>query len=506
MMRKTLMIELLEDCVFSARSATEGGHESLDRVPGAALLGAVAGRLYRRLTPSDAFTAFHSGRLRYGDGLPFVGGAVAFPMPFSWHHAKEESPRDADNDGQRLDSGRVYDLLWAPDIGGRQPKQLRHGYVSSQGHWVRPTRSLRLKTAIDPKTGRAAESQLFGYDALAKGQRFLARIEADADVDVGLFEEVTRALLDDGMCLGRSRSAEYGRVRIAPMDLPSPAPGSIEGNRVTLWLLSDLALVGAGGQPTLTPDAVSLGLPVAQVVWEKTFLRARRYSPWNAARAGYGRERVVLAAGGVITLELETPLDTVQLEQLHSGIGLYREAGLGRIWVNPPMLADVHPRFEDKGHMPDPTEPSRPDHGLIRWLEAQSDTGWRAEEEGRAHALASEYRAAVQRARRALGVSEDQGFGPSRAQWGRVLEAARQVGGRSLYQRLFEGDAAIVKPSGSGWNVETPMSEGRWLKLAEWLKEKLDYPDGAGNKAQAYAHRVRELAHRVRTDIERRRV
>lgn len=505
MMRQTFIIELLEDCVFSAHAATEGGHESLDRITGSALLGAAAARLYAGMDRREAFLAFHSGKLRFGDGLPWNGRSVGYPVPLAWHHRKSERPHN----GGRLAGDRLFNFLHGviPRDGERedQPKQLRAGYVHPGGAYSKPRRGLRLKTAIDATTGRAAEGQLFGYDALARGQRFAAAIEADGDLDPALLERVVDVLQGE-VLLGRSRSAEYGRAWVEPADIAAPAPGPAAGNRLTLWLLSDLALCDGTAQPTLSPDVEALGLPSGtQIVWDKTFLRARRYSPWNAARHGFDRERLVLAAGGVVTLDhLPAAPDSSTIERLQRGLGLYREAGLGRVWVNPPLLSNKQPTFdstqaEDSSAVP----PAKPDHPLIAWLEAQTGD-WKTEAEASAAEIAEAYREAAKSARRAAGVADGVSFAPSKSQWGRVLEAACTRAGEALFAALFEGDSAVVKTTAEGWNIEVPPRDGEeWITLARWLEARLAFD---GSDGRAYAHRVRRLAHRVRNDIEKRRV
>lgn len=89
--------------------------------------------------------------------------------------------------------------------------------MRADGLRVRPQRELRLKTAIDPQQGRAEEGRLFGYDALLRGQTFQARLDADYDVNPDLFRRVTDALSGERL-LGRSRSAEYGRARLEPVE------------------------------------------------------------------------------------------------------------------------------------------------------------------------------------------------------------------------------------------------------------------------------------------------
>lgn len=492
MKRHGIVITLLDDCVFSARTATVGSHESLDRIPGQALLGAVAARLYHRLDRRQAFEIFHSGRLRFGDGLPFDGSAQGIPVPLAWHHPKTAR---VETDG-RLDGSQIHNFLHGSEIraGQRveQPKQLRRGYVFPDGRIVRPATDLRLKTAIDPGTGRAAEGQLFGYESLIAGQRFAALIEADDDLDDRLFREVADALHGE-VLLGRSRSAEYGRARIENSSIQPPTTGSLDGNRVTLWLVSDLALVDEQGQPTIEPRPEYFGLGGGCIVWEKTFLRSRRYSPWNAARAGYDRERLVLNAGGVISFEVDRPPATDDLGRLAAGVGLYREAGLGRVWVNPPLLTSKHPLFDPvRTGGVEGNRPLRPDHPLIGWLDGQVEQDWKPQANMKAAELARGYDTQIGQARRMAGIAGDVQFGPSRSQWGRILEAARSSSGQALYKVLFTGDSAIVKRNGEGWNIELPGKPG---SLAEWLKENL-FVDGAERE---YAYMVRQLAHRVRS-------
>lgn len=509
---QALSITLLDDCVFSESAATEGAHDTLDRVPGSALLGAAAAQLYAALSPEDAYAAFHSGRLRFGDGLPEAEGEIAWPMPLPWHHPKNDKPKS----GERLDADRLHNFLHVDKIesaegkgqqGEQQAKPLREGYVTASGLWVKPARNYRMKTAISAETGRAAEAQLFGYSALARGQRFVAQIEADADFDPALFARVIEALQGQAV-LGRSRSAEYGRVRIDKTEVPqrNPQHGPAQGQTLTLWLLSDLAPCDAHGQPTLMLDAQALGLPEgARIQWSKTFTRPRRYSPWNATRHGFDTERQVLKAGGVMQIELPDGADAQAVAAtLGQGIGLHREAGLGQVWVNPPLLAGEHPAFAaaPQGAVAAGAG-AEPDHPLIRWLDQQtSATDDKVEK--RVKDLAQDYTAAIESARSAKGYPDfATDFYPSRSQWGGVLEVARSKRDGELYAALF-GANGVIKPSGKGWDLEIPPAAGQtgWLKLADWLKDKL-----ASDKAQTCdAQFVQRLARRLMDQPAKRKV
>lgn len=498
-LKQTLAITLLDDCVFSERAATEGAHDTLDRIPGSALLGAAAAQLYAQLTPDAAYAAFHSGRLRFGDGLPEAHGAVAWPVPMCWHYDKNNKPQDP------LNGESLYNFLLGVEMrktdatqAKAQPRQLRQGYVSASGRWIKPERNYRMKTAISPETGRAADAQLFGYSALQRGQHFMAQIEADADFDPQLFARIT-AQLQGQILLGRSRSAEYGRVRIEhrKVDL-RPQPGSNQGDILTLWLLSDFAPCTPHGQPTLALDAHALGLPEgSSIQWEKTFTRVRPYSPWNAKRHGFDTERQVLMAGGVIQVKLAPGADAGAIAaQLSRGIGLHREAGLGQVWVNPPLLANKHPEFTaPQAAAPQTRATQPPHHPLIGWLQAQTASG-NDQIETQARDIANAYGCAIESARRAQGYpASATDFYPSRSQWGGVLEAARSKNGADLYKALFQGDDAVIKPTGKGWDLEIPPEAGRagWTKLADWLKTKM----ADAQKQACDAQLVRQLARRL---------
>ena len=465
----TLMLKLtlLDDLVASERPATEGGHASLDYLPGAMLLGAAAARLYPKLSRSEAYTLFHSGRVRFGDGLPLADEAPGWPMPLCWYARKGESPVN----GQRLDAAKVRNLQFGRFADGAQPKQLREGHVRADGYRLTVRQTLRMKTAIDPDTGRVAESQLFGYEAIQAGQSFLTRIEADDDVPEPLWANLTGILGGSGeLLLGRSRSAEFGRVRVEPLD-GSAAPAFLPvsgaaGQEVTLWCLADLALLDAWGQPTLAPSPQALGVSRGRVDWERSFLRFRRYAPWNAYRCAYDLERQVIRRGSIITLtDVVPPLTDAERSRLTAGIGVHREAGLGQVSMGPQLLAGPAPVVAPGASHPlvsvDPQLLAGPapvvapgaSHPLITWLtagQAGSATRSAAEQQAQAQAkaLAERYRLA----RAFIGLAANQPIGPSPAQWGSIYERARTADDLvALRQALFAGDDALCKPRGEGW-------------------------------------------------------
>ena len=360
MSRHTLIVTLDSDVIFTAQGATVGRPDTLERVPGATLLGAAAGRLYSGLLPEEQLAAFHLARVRFGDGLPLApDGTLGVPVPASWHQPKD-------------DKGTV-DLSQVPR-NDQQLKQLRGSWVSPGGEgWLgwRVSTTESMRTAID-ETGRAREGLLYGFVAIRAGARFTATVEGE---DEALTQQVADSLCAAPIRVGRSRGTEFGRanVRKAADNL-----AELESNRaprdglVRALCLSDVALIDAAtGMPRLVPSPADVGLP-AGWRWDAdmSFLRFRRYSPFNSTRARPDRERQVVAAGSVLTFTHAGAAAPLAEMRRHTaqGVGEYREAGLGRVLVEPKVLAKAHPSLRPFGVANEaPAATPSPSGALLEW-------------------------------------------------------------------------------------------------------------------------------------------
>lgn len=193
--------------------------------------------------------------------------------------------------------------------------------------------------------GRATPDQgaVFQYDALSPGQWFAGVILVDADDDYNTI----RGLLEPQTAwLGRSRSAEYGRVRIElqPEHTGSwrEAGGYIPralGTHATITLLSDTIVRDESGNVVskLTDETLSryLGATVS--------IRAYHSFSESIPHGGFNRtwqmplvQTPALKAGSVIAFEL-SPDENLNLARLEEqGIGEGRAEGLGRVafdWI-----------------------------------------------------------------------------------------------------------------------------------------------------------------------------
>lgn len=360
---------LLTDAVISERSATTGGHRTLDHIPGAALLGAVAGS-YDEFG-GDAFDVFHSGKVRFGNAYPLTPeGEPALPLPLAWHAAKGEELHGSVRG--------IKNLLHATDIefeqweaAGDQQKQLRSGYFTLSGVKVDPKKSYRLKTAISrDRQGMAEEAQLFGYQSLAAGSLWWFAVSFADGLPDRLIDTVVSSLTGT-VRVGRSRSAEYGLLTVQPVEKTIECPQPVAGDRLIIYCASDVALVDAvTGAPTLIPTGAHFNTAGALFDPAGSYLRTRSYAPFNRTRKRFDLERQVIAKGSVLVFTRQEGIaagEALCIQQ--RGAGLYRQDGLGQILVNPAFLAGFKFKSAPSPELPLPRmKESAAPPDLARWL------------------------------------------------------------------------------------------------------------------------------------------
>lgn len=493
-------IELHQPVIISQQAATVGAHQCLDYIAGSTLLGLAASKLYPVLSNEDAFSVFHSGTIRFLDALPVENKEISYPVPLNLHVFKGEKYTQ---DNQVL-KNQVFDVS-SMDLAGKQPVQLRSFYLTNSGKKVTPFKEQTLKTAIDPKQNRAAESQLFGYEALAKGQVFRFALQADAHVSDALWNQLVESL--QGMAhLGRSRSAQFGRVEIKSTKETYVTQQKIKSKVLNLWLLSDLYLYEQGAN-TLVPTSEALGLPQG-TKWlkDKSFIRSRRYSIYNAYRKHYDKERQVISRGSVLRYELPesfTDYDALT-QQLSNGIGLSIESGLGQVAINPTLLANTHPSFDEVIPLITSIKQrvvAQPKSLLISTLlHRQKSHDFGAKPRQIAQEIFAELCEKVRFARSyhamARGTAFDAGKIPTRTQFGRFKEFANQYrnNSKALWQELTNATNGMLniqteqeqtnRQSGAsyhrgGWQLKFGLGQqdtlGDYLKLLLVEHQDKDY-------------------------------
>ncbi len=393
----------LTDIVISAKTATEGEHQSLNFIPGSKFLGILASSVYDKVDPTMSYLLFHSGKVRYGDAHIVCNGSRSLQVPFSWYFPK----------GGKLTENENYMLNFFNNDNfknivnkGIILKQAREGYFTENGKYLSLNKEYAQKTAYDSDKRHAKEKNMFGYEALQKGSEWQFCI----DIDDNLLSDEKSIIghlnaLTGKKRLGRSKTAEFGSVVIENIikdnediknETIKPQKIKIE-NRIVkngevsyetkliplvfLYAESRLAFHNRFGQSTFTPTPEQLGLPEnVTILWERSQVRTGVYAPWNYKRNCRDEDRVFIEKGSVLIVNFEDVND-FDTGTINSGVGLYRTEGFGKLLINPGFL-NFDPESGKLNLQLETASPSNeadeettpPDSDLIKWIEQQNDS------------------------------------------------------------------------------------------------------------------------------------
>jgi len=346
------ILTLLDDTILSRQSKSVDMSETLTYIPGRVLLGAVASRLYMELKdePERQFSVFHGGGVRFFDARPVVKDndgtfQPTFSIPLSFHHLKGLRKTFSIGGIETL-SDNVENFAFESRPSEGQYKQCRALYMTEKMRVHSVAKNSSLRTALDG--GQVLDKYLFGYDAIRKGTQFLATLQVE---DENIADRVCQ-ILKRGIRVGRSKTAEYGRVHVEILkDLPQPKPaaGTPNENDVSIYFASDVAIRNQWGNPSLNLDVFARKLNADGWVKGKTFVRTRQYSPFNGVRYRHDLERQVWTMGSVVTLRYSGGVDIASLrKQVEEGFGDYINEGLGELWIQPEFLSRPKPNLEPK--------------------------------------------------------------------------------------------------------------------------------------------------------------
>ncbi len=530
-MKRAKLIVTLQDDVILSEHAASVGHRGLDYLPGSVFLGIAAAHLYSTLPAQKSWVLFHSGQVQFGSAYPSIlpTNTVSCPIPLSWSYEKGEDYYKTIDNTRWLKSDALYHKAKQnsePTNETKKPPEklqaVHEAFIDPKtGQILTAKRKSLLKTAIDGKYGGAAESQLFAYQGLETGQTFIGFVHAD-DTLSDDFKTLISALSGQHR-IGRSRSAEFGRIHIEVQSDQETLPNTtdvadvIDDHCLQLWCLSDLAVLNAQGIPTLTPTPEELGLPKGHLCLEKSTIRSRSYTPYNQARGCYDLERTVITKGSVLTFKLannQVNANQIALQSV-AGVGLYREQGLGQIWVNPKLLDSVKPNFPDsdrqhaqKNHTQQKPEANakfkkikQPDHPLIAWLQAQHNNQNQHQFIEQKALKLRDLTQSFYRSAQALAGTQER-IGPSKSQWGRVMETAKQ-GTIPLKQALFDTDTGICKTTLSeqapDWGAEG-VFQANIITFRSFMEHQLKTLELDNTTSEdAVRHIVSQWAHKTLT-------
>lgn len=501
-----LSITALEPLIFSERSATTGGHRALDYVPGAALLGLAAQTLYKAES-DETFRIFHAGAVRFGNGYP-VGpdGSRTLPMPRALHAQKGDGSGLVWN---RCRATAAEDGTNDAPPANAQLEQQRRGFLSEGGGQTTVPLSSTLRTAVDPSTGTALTGALYTLSAIPAGATFLATLSAE-DADAALLDRVVETLgSKEGRAarIGRSRSAEFGRVKIKTVGEPDPWRSEAADGDAHQFVLccSDLWLLST--DEGRLPVASELGLDAGDLDLERSFIAYRTYTPFNAFWRVPEGERRVIAAGSV--LAFRAGASGVVAGRVFAGLG--QSAGLGELLLQPAVLRQRSLRLEKaplalalagtEAMTPPEVEKLQKrveSDPLFKWMKKRTaEDVVRAEGSIKAADLVEEMLKAYRAARRFNAVPASQPIGPGRTQWMDVMDLADVVESSKIIKTLFEDSNAPARASDPDWSIST----GPGLTFRGALRRALDDLHKASPEQMKFV--LGQAARRMADEVQR---
>jgi hypothetical protein len=417
---------LLSKVVLSARAATEGQIDSLDFIPGAKFMGILA-KGYDGFDTHEQRDLFHDGTVRFSNAYPYANGMRFYPAPLSYFVKKGDKITDSDVYLDHLLQEKERKKM---SEDGDQTKQVRSGFIDAAGeHYLTVETDYQLKSAYDAESRRSKDSQMYGYSSIPKGTVFTFTVESDG-------EQYTKAITDALMGehgIGRSRTAEYGRVRIEPMEAPEAVASQGQtGEKTLVYAMSDLCFHDAFGQAK-QPDAKDLGFgDGAKIISARTQVQSGLYQSWNTKRWNRNADRWVIKKGTVFYLE-NVPKGAA------SGlnwVGSFKQEGFGQVWVNPPFLEAPkgeypRPKLEQQKSTTDNkplyTQPALPDTvnaGLLKLLKRRQS---QRNNESSTYAQVNKF----------VKDHGSQFNNISKAQWGTLRSYAKHAGNATALKQLI---------------------------------------------------------------------
>ena len=333
-------IEFLSDVVLQATSNTEGNIDVLEFIPGSNFLGMVA-KNYDKF--SDSFKIFHSGLVRFMDANLLVDNQIYYKTPYSFFKKKILENNEKEY---------IYNHhLINKKLG--QLKQLRKGFINpdiSNGLKLYEINyNYSQKSSYDKIRRRSKSGNMFGYKSMPKGLKWQFKVKIDDSISKE-DESLIIQSLENSTRLGKSKSSEYGKVKITKINnTQNNLEISNKDNLTYIYANSRLALVDENGYPTIDPIYLIDGLNKENILYDKMQIKTSSYRQYNNTMQNRSYERIVINKGSVFVLK---DLSNEQIEKLKNGIGVFLSEGFGDLIINPKFLLESEIKVFKQSKLP----------------------------------------------------------------------------------------------------------------------------------------------------------
>lgn len=457
-MRLYYQITTQDPVIISQSNATTNNHNTCDFIPGSAILGALAAKLYPELAEdqSKSWNIFHTGTVQFGPCYPLVGREVALPIPASWHIEKGKLAfENAKLNEQTINIPSVF-----YDRGETQYKQLRGGFITSKGVEAQVKMGQVTKTAINNKLGIVEQGQLYSYSYIEQAQTFVGWIEAPESYK-SLIENALRQVTR----IGRAKNTEFGRVAVTPITGKFEPPQSLQ-SQLVLWCAADCEFLDEFGNSSLLPSGKMIDSELDEVTLNKdqSYIRSHTIARFNQKRQSFDSQTQVISKGSVLVFDLngQTLSQTILNKIAADGIGINKQFGQGWVMVNPSWY-DAEQLTPSQLYSPLDVEPQKlaADCGegestLLAWInEHQAAEQSKTSAKQDALKLLRKVEKAYDSARGFNNIGKHLQAGPSSNQWSRIYELVK-ADVENWNALAFKGEHCICKAKNDefGWGIE----------------------------------------------------
>ena len=329
----SFLCTLLTDVILNQQAASEEPNKTLDFIPGNNFLG-IAASQYDSYSQDQALV-FHSGKVRFSDAHPLLNGKRSLHVPASLYYPKSETPES--------ENIRHHHLM-QPEDRSIQRKQCRSGFydlTTTPSPKALEKTVYAIKSSYDRSKRRAKDEKLFLYQSLKAGQQFVFTVEIDESQNRPELVKKIRGGLIGIRHLGRSKTAQYGLVKIEDWTEQASAfpPQETQDHLVYIYADSRLIFLDSYGLPTFTPDVAQLGVGEGAIRWDLSQIRTFQYAPWNGQRGTHDTDRCGIEKGSVIVVETKPGSQRAATNPQY--VGQYQNEGFGRVLVNPSFLVSA---------------------------------------------------------------------------------------------------------------------------------------------------------------------
>jgi CRISPR-associated protein Csx10 len=377
--RLRLTIRADEPILIARRAQAGNEFEGLSTIPGTAVRGALATLTAQRVGLNDARSRAFFTEMFYSDRLKL---SALYPVTEYTGEKKEQgqlrmtipSPRDllvcklhgVSDDGQvnplwylgaSIDPNTVVCAACAAEKHKTRLEPLeRFITLAANLYGHDPLRRIEMHNQISPETGRVAEANLFGYEALASSQHFMGEVICS---DKATWEALrTAAGLPEigkrfAFRLGKASRRGYGSATAVfeemsaaePLWIGRPLAGRIQNKQapIIITLLSDTIVLDRWGRFFRGFETAWLeeALGVAVTV-NNQYVAVRDVDAFNM-QLGLPRWRDTALAAGSAALIQRSDGQAWDVDRLamveRQGVGLRQNEGFGRVAFNHPVYS-----------------------------------------------------------------------------------------------------------------------------------------------------------------------